>query len=282
MLWVPPPNLTKRWTSIAGGNPAVNPGISFATGGSAHNKTTWQELSSGLAFDLYKFRLIVSGVGANGVSSAALIDIGLGAASSEQVLIPDWVIGGMATQFGATPSPCCVEFPIFIPASTRISCRAQCSSNRTIYVVAEGDGDCSRPSSLWAARRVVAYGPNTGDSSAVAVLAGGSAAEGSWTEITAATTEDHSALMVACGLDTGDTSYNGASPGYVDLAIGAGGSEELIAENLILTWSSFETHSGFFQNPIIWRHIPSGTRVAARISSSGAADTVTIGVYGLS
>lgn len=102
------------------GAASVDPGASANTKGSYTQLTA----SSGIGA---KYALIVMGNQAQSARVAAgwLVDIAIGGAGSEQVIIPDIEVGVLANH-GVYAV---LAIPVRIPAGSRIAARAQCSSN---------------------------------------------------------------------------------------------------------------------------------------------------------
>lgn len=114
-------------------------GTTVDPGGTAHTKGSWTELVASSS-DTIKGFWIHIGLNENtilGATSTTFTDIGIGAAASEQVIVPDHY--SLATQSeDATNS---VFYDIEIPAGTRISARSQCTDTdatdriRTVAIV---------------------------------------------------------------------------------------------------------------------------------------------------
>lgn len=103
---------------------ASNAGTTVTAGGSANTKGSWAQLIASTA-RMYR-ALIVATRGPAAVGSVAMFDVGIGAASSEQVVIPDigteqTTSGSNDTQFGPVTPP----FPCVVPAASRIAGRVQ-------------------------------------------------------------------------------------------------------------------------------------------------------------
>lgn len=111
--------------------PASSRGVQVDPGGTANAKGSWAQLTASCPADI---DAIFGVVGFNGdtarvaVFAGLLLDIGIGAASAEFVLVPDIALGWEVTWDG----PNDVFFGPFeadIPEGTRVSSRAQCSIN---------------------------------------------------------------------------------------------------------------------------------------------------------
>lgn len=127
-----------------GATPASTAGTNIDPGASANNKGAWTQLIASTGFD-YK-GVIVGFLAQGGNKSADLqwsFDIAVGAASSEQIVVPDVIAACDTDQ--RIPGTCCTPFlPVRIPAGSRIAARAACNSaaagTRTLDLIVYGVG----------------------------------------------------------------------------------------------------------------------------------------------
>jgi len=192
----------------------------------------------------------------NGVSY--LIDIAVGALSSEQIILPDWLLcGGIGI-------PACIYIPCNIPEGTRLSVRGQSSTgNSNIYINVIGV-----TGGLWGAPsggRIVNLAATPATSKGILLDAGAVANTypASYTQIIASTTEDIAALWIGAGSHVNTAPQLAAQ--RIQIGVGAAASEQLIHEmglsSNITTWSG---------PPPFWLPsvIPAGSRIAARVRST--------------
>lgn len=247
-----------------------------ATGGSTNTKGSWVQLTAATAFDADGFWLNIKGSqrGSSVSNSKALIDIGIGGAGSEQVIISNF----LHYICSGTPFWCgSVFFPISIPAGTRVAARAQAGTlasgavNIPLSITpfalglegSEGMGGCT------------GYGANTGTSGGVTVTSSASSnTMGSWSEVTSSTTNDAAAVVVCLA---GGTVITPSFDMLIDIGIGASGSEQIVIPKLAIT----EYNTNFQPNPPLhgpfFLQIPAGTRLAARCQdSAGSAFLETV------
>lgn len=259
--------------------PASPIGTQVASGGSAHTKnTTYTELIASTAFDTYWIEIVLGEVSQSSVNTAMLVDIAIGAAASETVIIPNLNAGMAAGSGAAQVGADRYCFPLYIPAASRLSATAQGAvTSDTLQVSVWLYGAPTEPA--WAGQQVVAYGVDLATSRGVTVAAGLSAAEGSWTEIASATSQDHSYICAGIG-GAGDTSHQ-SSNNVIDLGIGAA-TEVAIIEGI--PWWGTTSEAISFPWPIYsWCQVPSGTRLAARISSNQpSSQSYDVVMYGVS
>lgn len=110
-----------------GANTVDSGGTSIDPGGSANTKGSYAEITAATGHR-YKALLISFGQQANAARTACywLVDIAIGAAGSEKVIISDLIIGGSNNTMAIHPRVI-GPIPVDIPAGTRIAVRAQCT-----------------------------------------------------------------------------------------------------------------------------------------------------------
>lgn len=206
-----------------------------------------------------------------------LVDIGVGAATAEVVMIPNLHIDATATNIAQS-----VTLPLSIPAGSRISARTQASvaSAQSQIVVQLGASSMANPEEFGV---VTDYGTNTATSGVTALDPGNPVnSYSTWVQLVAATTYPISWLSVS-------VAHNGAvltATTYwsVDIGIGAGGSEQLVIPSISVmgTGGNDGPVPSFIGYPC---SIPDGTRIAARPRASITTATerlIQVAVYGVS
>lgn len=246
------------FSETIGADTSISSGTSVTTGG-ANTKGSWVELSSSISA---KCDLMIICVDFNGGSAIRdfAIDIGVGGAGSESVIVSD-----IATQLKGEIGPVVYfQIPIYAASGSRLSARA--SSN--------GSGDVLKISALLFSSefsgaqglaKVTSFGvTGGGNPSTVAVDAGGTAnTKGAWTEIVASTSISINEFTLCHGTNTNNAHGDGQF--LADIAIGGAGSEVIIAENIMMMCVNFEVARPPIQ---IQQKIPAGTRIAMRLQST--------------
>lgn len=239
---------------------------------SANTKGSYVEVASSTAFPAAGIRVILTGV----VGVDNLVDIAIGAAASEQI-----IISNIPVTNGNGSRTISYDFPIFIPAGTRLSARVQGTTGGqdcyiSIEICAVGALGAS------ALQECTTYGAATADSGGTNVDPGGTInTKGAYSQLTAATTAPIKQLIVCIGnqVNTARTTAFWAA----DIAIGAGGSEQIIIPDIPFRADSFQDNL----DPAIFRYqvdIPSGLRLAMRAqcqtndATDRLFDAVLIGV----
>jgi hypothetical protein len=278
MLWVPEKGRLLRQHNL--GTIGSTPGTSVTTGAAASTKGSPAEVFASTAFDSYLVEVSAWGYGSSATDSKCCLDVMAGAAT-EEIIIPDLFVGyteaSSVTSIVRAPS---YFFPLYIPAGTRVSVRAAGQRVSTSFRVGINlwGGNAIPPFKV--GREVVTYGITVlplGQS----VVPGASAAEGSWTEIVATTSEDHFAVMP--GFSWGDDTTKQTRTYYVDIGVGAA-TEEQVAANYAYGMTGAEVGYGPFPAWPTFIDIPTGTRLTMRVSNSGTNDagSYTGVIYGVS
>ena len=109
-----------------GYNPATSFGTTVDPGGTANTKGSYVALTSGTARDISAIAWMVDMNGNTPVGADMLLDIAIGAAGSEQIIVPNWNMKNAGSGSTAAISPVYSgPIPVQIPAGTRIAARAQ-------------------------------------------------------------------------------------------------------------------------------------------------------------
>ena len=274
MLWVPSKGV-RLYEHNFGNVGATALGTSCTTGAAASTKGTPAQLIASTAFDSYLMVITAAAYGLAATTSRGCLDILVGAAT-EEVLIANLLMGFCGDIAVSNTGPKMWIFPLYVPAGTRIA--AQVAGDRVSTAMRVGielyGGKGYPPFSV--GQRVVTYGIGTVPAG-TSVTPGASAAEGSWTQITASTSEDHFAIIPSAQGPTGDTTLT-ASGVWMDIGVGAA-TEEVIAgggreQSFVFGLTGNEMIMGPVNALPVNADIPSGSRLTARLSRSSAADTV--------
>lgn len=245
----------------AGANGADSAAVTVTTGGSTDTKGSYSELIASTAFDAAGFFLSFTSVEA---TERFLIDISIGAAGSEEIILAD-VIYALRVTHSANIG---LWVPHSIPSGTRVSCRGQATNaNETFDALVVLIGVSALPSAAF--NRGETAGADTVNSIGTDVDPGGVAnTKGSWVEIIASTAFDYREMIVAVG-NSDDFGKGSNDSVLVDVGVGAAGSEEVILPDMLFGQGT--TLDGLSPPSVgpVPIHVPSGSRLAARAQSSG-------------
>lgn len=264
-----------------------NNGISTSVTSSAtaNTKGSWSQLSASTSFEASAILLHIS---TQFIDTRYLIDIGIGAAGSEQVIIPNLLVG---ISTGVCFDIC---LPISVPAGSRLAARCQDNFGSSVAYVSGSifaGGFMGMPSFA----SMTDYGTSTSTSGGTTVDAGATAnTKGSYTQIAASTTYAHKGLVIAAMRPTPGTNVTADYFQLADLAIGASGSEQILLNNLRFVCSTVTggtaantaSRGTLLPNyvPPLLCDIPAGSRIAMRQQSSSTNTTdrtCAYAVYGL-
>lgn len=237
------------------------------TPGAINTKSTWQQVVAATSFDVAGVTIIPNITNIVGAATNMLLDIGVGAAASEQVLISN-MLGGGSGSLRQNQSQ--VFFPVSIPKGQRVAWRLQSNPARTlrIYIFFHG-GASWAPWPLYSG--VDCIGADTSTSSGLAHTAGNTGTESTWTNIGSVTARQYRAVQLVVQTDTsitvGDLAYH-AEIGY---------SSTTIAEY----WFATDTNERcgnifpFMPHPV---NIPTGTQMMIRAECSGTGEALQYGI----
>jgi len=240
------------------------------TSGAADTKGSWTELSASTPFDADGFFLNLGGASAMGAGHANfLIDVGIGAAASEQVIVPDILHSGII-ELG--PSP--IYIPIPIRAGTRVSVRAAGDAatlpfDCQIHLCAGGFFSALRLG------RATSYGFVAGDTGGTEIDPGGTAnTKGSWVQLVASL-DNPICCGVLCLAKPNPVEVYADLGWLVDIGIGVAASEQVILNDVRVFGGNLANQFSPIFVPLFIA-IKAGTRVAARAACSSivAADRV--------
>lgn len=248
---------------VQGGAATSTSTTPVVTGGaSANTKGSWIEYEDSTTIDADGFFVNFVGIGSR---VAFLVDIGIGAISSESVLVPDLMIqAGVGGIHGSE-----IYIPIGIPAGTRVSIRAQSPGgantfqSQIIFVASE-------MARAMKCSRATMYGTTSTSISDCSPDPNNTAnTKGAYDEIVASTTNPIKSWLLfirALGTDIATSQYH-----LWDIATGAGGSESIILGDVHCHLSNSQDMFYPAVRGPFWYPIPAGTRLSARCQSSAAS-----------
>jgi len=244
------------------------------TAGTANVKGVWAQISAATPVNASGVIVMLASLSANG---DYLIDIGIGAAGFESVLIRNILYCRRADDACAH-----FRFDVGVPAGSRLVARAQSTASSPTVVVAAMLLSYGFPG-LSHLGLVLDYGTAVADSGGTGVDPGATLnTKNSWAELVAATSWPIRALVMAIGNQ--NNSARTTATWLLDIAVGAAGQEHAIIPDIILSANS---SGDLMQPPVLGPFpvaIPSGSRIAARAQCniSDATDRLfDVAVYGV-
>lgn len=230
----------------------------------ANTKGNWIEC---IASTPYMCEIAVSILSLSG-NYAYLVDIGIGPAGSEIVLVANLNKDWPTTVYGA---PTSYNIPILLPAGTRIAARCQCltagSKQASISIHTIPFGGFGFP---YGCQLCTTYGAVTADSGGTSIDPGASAGTyGAWVEFSAATTYRIRALQIGIG----NQSNTARTQGFwgLDVGIGSAGNEVAIVSGYQLFCHSSADLVVPNVSPLFPVVVPQNSRLSVR-AKSGVTD----------
>lgn len=230
--------------------------LSVPAAAGANTKGSWVQVSASAPFDACGFYLQFGGFGV--ASQDVLLDIGVGAAASEQVILSNLPISVGSGFVAAQASP---FVPLAIKAGQRIAARTQSSdaSGGVEVGLQLCAGDFFSQIGLG---RATTYGANTADSGGVSVDPGAVAnTKGAWSQITASTTNPIRYMLICVGSQ--NNAVITSSNNLLDVGVGAAASEQVIVDDISLVGNG---GPDLYEPGIVGRavSVAAGQRLAAR------------------
>lgn len=221
----------------------------ISVGGSANTKGSYVEIvaSTGIDYDCILIHFY-----STEEQDSYLWDIAIGAAASEEIIIPDlsiqcaWLGGG--DESAETP----YFFPVSIPAGTRIAVRGQCDTgneNSRVAITGFRGSFDGLPTGSY----VAAHNINTANSKLTT-----SASNGTWVELQSSLADDALGFYLSYHSTNSTNDWSDNSIAQSDVGVGAAASEETIQVSLLGGEdSNVPMASGYYPMPI-----PAGTRIS--------------------
>jgi hypothetical protein len=240
-----------------------------------HTKGAWTQAEAAIPDGVKGLHCVFYSTAAAAANSATLLDIGIGAASSEVVVVADLNVG-----YKINPSQASwyQYIPLRLPNGVRLATRCQSATASKVpsihfgWELDEGILPCR---SFGA---VDTMGADTATSRGVVLTPNATInTPGAWTQVIASTARAYHALGAMVG-GAGETVLV-AQTWMMDIGIGGAGSEVVLIPNIPLRNLSTAEEMGQYKMPgMEWLcdvNVPAGSRLSARVNSgvTGAANT---------
>lgn len=258
-----------NWQSNLSASPSTSvPGTNVTASSTIHTKGSYTELISSTTYDWHGFWLHAGNTSTSGAATDVLLDIAIGAASSEQVIFPDYTVGWASNSLGSYRH---AWIPIFIPRGTRIAARCQALiTSDVVNVLLFGcPGNSGLPGPLFS--NCDAYGINTATSRGTSHTAGNSGAESTDANVGSTTSRIYGAVMLGVSSQSTTTT---AIAYHWELTIGGTTHAEWYTNN-----STSEIVAGPYPLSPIGVSIPSGTQLQIQGEASGTAQAQDVAFY---
>ena len=259
------------------GNIQTNvPGQPVATGGAAvtpvvGSKGSYTEVFAALSNDTYGLMVLVHNSRTSAANRQIVLDIAIGAAGSEQVILPDLLVSNASLINGT--GGVWYYFPIFVPAGTRVAARAQSNSTTACRVIVRAMQQPLEPAMLRTCRHVEAIGitgitPTTCNP--------GTTSEGSWVLLG---TTSRDLWWWQMGIQSSSATMS-ATLSHYDLAVGDGTNFQIIMQDVPFATASDEQSSKPLFVMGCERFVSAGSSIYARGQSDTSFSPFQVCAYG--
>ena len=171
MLLIRPTGLSAIETHVSGtNNETATFSISVTANASTNTKGNYTQLIAATTYASYGIMVQLAGLQTTAsTNQRCLVDIALGAATAEVVIIPNLTCGNVSDYVAASSRGAFYYFPIYIPAGVRVAARCQASTTVDIVNVAVRLFQRPTGEATWFGSRVTAYGADTTNSRGTSV-----------------------------------------------------------------------------------------------------------------
>lgn len=254
--------------------PSTTPGTVLTAAGSAHTKGSWASLVDPVEFDVFRVLLVLGDHSTSAALIKGLMDLGVGPAGggSEQVILPDLLVGDMCSfGFAAGAPPKFLDLPLYIPAGTRLSGRFQSTTaSKTMRANVFLWGGPSGPA--WPTiTHIDAYGITAASSSGVSHTPGNTGAESAWASVGSTLSKDYDGFFVG-------VQPNNATETNIAYHMEFGYSSTTLAE-VYCCGQTNETMQGPWPAGPFFVPLPAGTQMQVRGEASGTAVARDVAIY---
>lgn len=228
----------------------------------ANTKSAWTQIVAGTGIDAHEieFAPLTDGLGG---TSCALMDIGVGAAGAEQVVVPN--IAYSQDQWSGF-SAGRIRLPVAIPAGSRVAARLQSPSSGyqaelQFSAINNGmEGEQRRG-------KVIDIGTSLTTSAGTA-LTPSTTGKSAWVQLTASLPQHLYGIVLMVG--NKGVSVTTAVFGHIDIGVGAAGAEQVVVPDYpVGVDSNAELYLPLY-SPLIPFRVPAGQRIAVRARASAA------------
>lgn len=251
-----------------------------ASASTAHTLGSYAEVTASTPYDAWGVTVTISNIGtAASTNTRSLVNIAVGAASSEVVIIPNLICGQAGAWNSASIGPVIYHFPILVLAGSRIAANFQSlalSDTASVNVWLHQH----RIPGKWYGQRVTAYGISTAASNGTSHTHGNNA-YATTTQLTAST--DNPIKYLQLGVDLQTQTAGATKRGLIRIA--AGSSTNYIVSGLPFRESTTLETMDFAHANFILSHmqfnIPAASYlgIGAMMNATGAARSYAL--YGV-
>lgn len=251
---------------------AASGGVTVTGSGTLNAKGSWSQIIASMSAPAASILVSLQNLS----TARALVDIGIGGAGSEVVVIPDLFISGKSTQQIIKT----FTFPLRVRAGSRIAARLQ-GNIASAQVRVSVHAVAPTLDSALGLSRVEACGVVTASTRGTNVDPGAVAhTKGSWVQMLAASAVAYKHCVITAGFSSDTTASN--ADYLIDIGAGSAGNEDVVFPNLPMHISAdYDDCWETFSLPVA---IAAGRRIAVRVQSSLTASpdrVIDLAMYGV-
>lgn len=270
-MLLPQPAQQAIWQSNLPATPSTTQwGTTVTAHATPHTKGSYAQLVASTTYESFGFWLAVAGSATSAARTDQLLDVAIGAAASEVVILSNLLVGWRNLP---TVAPYWVWIPLYIPKGTRVSARIQALITVDVLDVQIqlNEGANGMPGQIFSG--CDAYGIDTATSQGTSHTPGNTGAESTAASIGSVTSKQYRAVMLGVG---------GVFSGVV-MATAAYHWELQIGGVTRCEWTAYASSSEFMCGPFppspFYTPIPSGAQLQIRGECSGTADAQDVAYY---
>ena len=238
------------------------------------SKGNWAQLIASVTSETYGILICINSNNANAASRNTVLDIGIGTAGNEIVVVPN-LLAGNASAYNTPGSGVWYYFPLTISPGARIAARAQGTVTTAFNVFIQVMQRPLNPSLIKKASFVQALGVTVPNGTAVTP---GTTAESGWV-LLGTTTRRCWFWQIGAQIPSTDTAHNAAVI-HMDLAVGNGTNFTVMIQDLAFTTTAAEIHNSTPLTVGCEFPVAEGSSIYARAQTSGTAEAIQIAAYG--
>lgn len=237
------------------------------------SKGAWAQVIASTTDDSFGLLICVNSSSTSAASRNIVLDIGLGASGAELVLVPD-LIAGNANTYGA--GGVWYFFPVFVPAGSRVSARAQGTVATTFNVFLQLQQRLANPANYRKASFVEAVGMATLPQGTA--TPSGTTAKGAWA-LLGTTTRRLWWWQLGVQVSSADTTHSTASY-HLDVAVGDATNKDIIIQDAQFLTTTNESASTPPLSIGLEFPVEAGSSIYVRAQCSATPDAFFCCAYG--
>ena len=274
MLFVPQPTAAAYQNNLVA-TPSQTQAGTLVTCGAAYTKGSYADLFASTTYESYGLWINIGNTGASATRTDAVMDIAIGAAGSEQIIVPNLLCGWRNV---TSVAPMSLFLPLYIPKGVRLSARAGCATaSKAIHVEAwlvGGTSDAAARGNIFTGCDAYGVTYTAGTvASGTSHTPGNTGAESTWANVGSTTTRAYKGALIVPQGSLATTTMTAISYHW-ELGI----SSTTIYECYTAS-ATTEMVVGPLPGMPMPCAIPSGAQLQIRAEGSGTSIAHDVGIY---